>query len=102
MIIVLGSVLVREDGVAEALRLSHEHVTRSRTEPGCLAHAVHRDAEQPRRLVFVERWSDREALQRHFRVPASGDFVAALRALADEPPTMTLYAAEELPGGSSG
>ena len=34
------------------------HVRRSRTEPGCLFHAVHRDVEEPLRLVFVERWVD--------------------------------------------
>jgi hypothetical protein len=54
MIIVLGSVVVREGRVNEALSLSQEHVARSRAEPGCIAHAVHQDAENPLRLVFIE------------------------------------------------
>jgi quinol monooxygenase YgiN len=91
MIIVLGSVTVRSDSLAQALALSREHVGRSRGEPGCIAHAVHQDAEDPRRLVFVEQWTDRAALQRHFLVPESRNFVKALGALAIGPPSMTIY-----------
>ncbi len=91
MIIVLGHVDLRAEGFDEALALSLAHVQRSRAEPGCLAHAVHRDTEQALRLVFVERWSDRAALDAHFRVGASRAFVKALIALAVAPPQMALY-----------
>jgi quinol monooxygenase YgiN len=57
MILVIGSVVVRDGRLAEAIALSQEHVTRSRAEPGCKAHAVHQDTENPNRLVFVEQWS---------------------------------------------
>jgi quinol monooxygenase YgiN len=56
MIVVTGSVTAREDSFDEILRLSREHVNRSRTEPDCIAHAVHVDCENPLRLVFFERW----------------------------------------------
>jgi ketosteroid isomerase-like protein len=42
MIIVLGSVVAHEGRRDEALALSEEHVARSRTEPGCIAHAAER------------------------------------------------------------
>ncbi len=45
MIIVLGHVTVRPEPFDEVLRLSLQRVERSRAEPGCIAHAVHRDAE---------------------------------------------------------
>lgn len=96
MIIVLGSVTLRDDALEPALALSREHVARSRAEPGCIAHAVHQDAENPLRLVFVEQWSDRNALQQHFLVPASRAFVKALGALAVGAPAMTLYDATPL------
>lgn len=96
MIVVLGSVLVREGCMAEAQKLSLEHVHRSRTEPGCVSHAVHVDCEDPQRLVFVEEWADHAALQAHFKVPASGQFVVALSALALEAPKMALYQAERI------
>src|SRR5262245_51037830 len=96
MIIVLGSVTVQPGRMADALALSQLHVARSRSEPGCLSHAVHQDTEDAQRLVFVERWADRAALAAHFQVPASRAFVKALAALASAPPQMTLYEASEI------
>ena len=100
MIIVIGSVIARAGCHAEALALSQAHVARSRLEPGCLAHAVHQDTENPARLVFVERWADRAALLQHFKVPASRVFAKALAALAAEPPAIELFKATpfQVPG----
>ena len=75
MIVVTGSVTARGDSFDEVRKLSLEHVRRSRTEPGCISHAVHVDCENPLRLVFFEQWADRAALLAHFAVPASRDFV---------------------------
>ena len=96
MIIVTGSLRARPDAVEEVLRQSLEHVRRSRQEPGCLLHSVHRDVEDPDRLVFLEHWADHDALMAHFAVPASGEFVQAVSALVAEPPTIEIYRAEPL------
>jgi len=100
MILVLGSVVAREGSVGEVLKLSEEHVLRSRKEPGCLAHAVHKDTENPNRVVFVEQWSSEEALWEHFKVPASRAFSKELATLAAEPPGIAIYSATpvQLPG----
>jgi len=91
---VLGSVLATEETVEELLAEALVHVRRSRAEPGCLQHGVHRDVEDPLRLVFVERWADRAAIDRHFAVPESATFVAAVGRLSAEPPTMAVYEAD--------
>ena len=96
MILVLGSVVVREDHLAQALALSREHVARSRAEPGCVAHAVHQDAENPLRLVFVEQWVSQSTLWDHFKVPASRAFAKALAGLAMAAPSISLYDATPL------
>ena len=96
MIIVTGTVTARRETLAALRELSLEHVRRSRAEPGCLLHSVHHDVEDPLRLVFIEHWQDRAALDAHFRVPASTEFVTALTELAAEPPTMQIYEAERL------
>src|SRR5215510_12251930 len=98
MIVVTGSVSAKPDTFDEVRRLSLEHVHRSRAEPGCISHAVHVDCENPSRLVFVEEWKDQPSLQTHFKVPASGQFVSALSALAVERPKMVVYEAEQLGG----
>ena len=100
MILVLGSVVAREGSVGEVLKLSEEHVLRSRKEPGCLAHAAHKDTENLNRFVFVEQWSSEEALWEHFKVSASRAFSKELATLAAEPPGIAIYSATpvQLPG----
>ena len=96
MIVVTGSVTARQDSFEQVKKLSLEHVHRSRTEPGCISHAVHVDCENPLRLVFFEQWADRAALSAHFAVPASRDFVRALQSLAAAVTTIELYDATRL------
>ena len=98
MIVVTGSVTARQDSFDEIRRLSLEHVHRSRKEGGCLSHAVHIDCENPLRLVFIEQWANRAALQAHFAVPASRDFVRALQPLVSASPTLEIYDAKRLEG----
>ena len=96
MIVVTGSVTARPETFEEVRRLSLEHVHRSRTEPGCISHAVHVDCENPLRLVFFAQWADRAALLAHFAVPASRHFVRALQPLAAAATSMEMYDATKV------
>lgn len=93
MIIVTGSAVIRDGAEADALALAHDHVQRSRGEPGCLSHAVYQDTENPARLFFFEEWRDRDALQAHFAVPDSRAFAKAFAALAATPPQLNIFEA---------
>jgi quinol monooxygenase YgiN len=93
MIIVTGTVRARPDALAEVLRLSLEHVHRSRLEPGCLLHSVHQDVEDSNHVVFVEHWTDAEALKAHLAVPESRSFARALGELSIEPTPIGIYEA---------
>ena len=96
MILVIGHVTARSDTIDELLRISVEHVLRSRAEPGCLSHEVSRDAQNPLRLTFVERWADMPALLTHFKVEASRSFGKALAQGADGTPDMQLYESQQI------
>jgi len=96
MIVVTGSVTAREDSFDQMRDLSLEHVRRSRTEPGCISHAVHVDCENPLRLMFFEQWADRAALLTHFAVPASRNFVKQLQSLAAAATTIEIYDATKV------
>jgi quinol monooxygenase YgiN len=91
LIIVIGSIVVEQGRVDEALKISQQHVDRSRTEPGCISHGVHIDAENLQRLVFVEEWEDMDALSQHFRVAASIDFIKDIEAMATEAAVMSIF-----------
>lgn len=97
MILITGGVTVRPECREQALALGLEHSRRSRAEGGCISHDCHVDAENPDRIVFVERWSDLNAVAAHFAVPASGQFVQNLAALALSQPEMQIYQAEAMP-----
>ena len=96
MVIVTGSIQARLDSVDELRRLSTEHVMRSRAEPGCLEHGVTIDANDALRLVFFERWADREALAAHFRVAATRRFAKEVARLAAHAPELKTYEASEI------
>ena len=91
MIIVWGCAEAQRGKLDELLRISLEHVARSREEPGCIQHGVHIDAENENRLVFFEQWADRAVLQTHFDVPESGGFVQQAKALSVGPPEIRIF-----------
>lgn len=84
MVIVSGWVVARPDTTAEVEAACLAHVRRSRREPGCLRHSVHRDVENPQRFVFLEHWRSLDDLHRHFAVPESAALITTLQALCDE------------------
>jgi quinol monooxygenase YgiN len=97
MILVTGSILAREEAFDDVLRLSLEHVERSRKEPGCVFHAVHVDCQNPLRLFFFEQWADEAALRAHFAVPASREFVKSLSGRIVQTSGAEIYRAEPIP-----
>ena len=95
-IIITGSAMLKPESRDAAIALGAEHSARSRAEPGCIAHNVHIDAEDARRLVFLELWDDLAAVKVHFAVPASGAFVRTLSGMADGPPEMRIFDAKDV------
>ena len=69
MTIVVGSVDSRSEGLVDLLKLSLEHVHRSRGEDGYIEHNVQIDCEDPLRLRFFERWRDASRAGGPFRPP---------------------------------
>ncbi len=96
MILITGHIILTPEHRERMIALGAAHSARSRGEAGCLAHNCHIDIENPVRLVFVEEWADMAAVRAHFAVPASGAFVAEMRALSPQPPVMRIFAAEDV------
>jgi quinol monooxygenase YgiN len=46
-----------------------EVITATRAEEGCIEYGCYEDTEHPGRYVFVERWRDQGALDRHLATP---------------------------------
>ncbi|MBH9440220.1 antibiotic biosynthesis monooxygenase [Pseudomonas aeruginosa] len=93
---VVALLQAREGRAAEVERLL-ACVQPSRAEAGCLSYVLHRRLAEAGRFVFVERGADRDAIERHRRMPhyrAMADAVADL--LADR----QVFLLEELPAAS--
>ena len=96
MILVTGRVTATPDTFDEILRVSREHVHRSRKEPGCISHDVSIDADDPLTLHFIEHWADEAALKAHFRVPESRAMWKRLQVLAADPGAIHIYDSSEI------
>lgn len=96
MIVVTGAIRAEEAEFGPMLAASLEHCRRSRTEPGCIAHNVHRDCEDPCRLVFLEYWESEAAIRAHFAAPEAKAFAAYAREHAAEPPELAVLKAERV------
>ena len=56
-------------------------------------------ADDPFRLEFFEHWADVQAIGAPLTLPASRGFGKAVAARVDQPPTLSMFDATELPGG---
>jgi quinol monooxygenase YgiN len=96
MIVISGCIICKPGTFDEAFELSLAHTQRARAVPGCLMHAVHVDAENGLRLVFLEHWADRPSVLAHFADPRSKEFIDRVRELAAEPPSLRIFEGEEI------
>jgi len=64
--IAVVAISVAKPGYEEQLREALEGIVGpTRKERGALQYDLHRDVQEPRRFVFVERWESQEALAAH-------------------------------------
>jgi quinol monooxygenase YgiN len=96
-VIVLGRATATDGNLESMLRLSVEHVVRSRSEHGCLSHEVTQSVEDENTLRFVERWADLPALKAHFALPATSAFSDDVVRLSGGAVALAAYAVDEVP-----
>lgn len=73
---------------ADALAAFADLAAITHTEEGCRLFALHRDPSDADRVVLVERWTNREALDAHLATPHLRDFRRDTAELWAEPTTI--------------
>jgi quinol monooxygenase YgiN len=95
-IVVVGAFTARP-GQEDAAKQAFEGlVSPTHQESGCILYALHQGAENPARLVFIERWASQEELDAHLK----SDHIAEVLKRADdvfEASDITVFNA--VPGG---
>jgi quinol monooxygenase YgiN len=98
-VVVVASVKVQTGHEEEVVAGLSALAAQSHEEEGCLRYALHRGLDDPTRLVLVECWASREALDEHFTKPyvqAVGDQVHLLEQPAE------VHFLEPVPAGDPG
>lgn len=81
-IVVVATISAVEGQAAAVERALRQAVVQVRPEPGCERYDLHREDSQADRLVMIERWASRAALDRHLKAPAFQELARALDGIA--------------------
>ena len=68
-VVVIAAMTAKEDSVTKLESALKSLLAPTQAEEGCLQYELHVDQAEPRRFVFVERWTSLEALDAHRRAP---------------------------------
>jgi quinol monooxygenase YgiN len=98
-VVVVGSFTAREGKEAEAEEAFRALLEPTHAEDGCILYALHRGAEDPRRLTFIERWASRAALDAHLSTAHIQGALERAEELFGDSGEITVY--EALPGGET-
>ena len=94
MIVIAGTVPVRPDRRAEAVRVAVAMAEATRAEPGCVTYRFAADLGDPNTFLVFEEWEDEAALARHFATPHMAEFRRALPELVAGPAAIRRYVVE--------
>jgi quinol monooxygenase YgiN len=91
VLIVLGDATAapgrRDDLVAAARAIADA----TRGDRGCLAYSFAADLEDPDRILSIEVWADRAALDEHMGHPHTAEFLRVAPGLVAGEPVMSFY-----------
>lgn len=96
-VIVVAIATLREGDAPKAEDLFRSLISATHAEDGCITFALHRDVSDPRRFALVERWSSREALDRHLLSDHVAEFVGSVAEIRDAPTQVLVL--EPVPAG---
>lgn len=80
-----------EPAGSELLDALGQVVKTTRAEQGCLDYTAHVHAEDPRRVLFHERWTDQGALDRHWASDHLASFREYVAPRLAAPPVLTFW-----------
>jgi len=99
-VVVVAMFNAADGKAAEAEALVRTIIPPTHAEDGCVTFALHRDLGDPGRLTLIERWTSREALDRHLTADHLQAFRAAAPAVMGGPAEILVM--EALPEGDAG
>ncbi len=96
MIVVAAHITLKPGKKEEFWKLAQECIATTRTENGCISYTLFASMESEDKLVFLEEWETRAALDAHLQAPHLKAFSAATTPLRACDTDLWLYEAEKL------
>ena len=93
MLVIIGTIRLPAERLDEARPAMQRMILCSRTEPGCIDYSYAQDVLDAGLIHVTEVWSDRAALDAHFRSPHIADWRASWAALGIGERNLMLYEA---------
>ena len=91
MLIVIGSATAAPGRRDELVAAAQVIASATRADAGCLAYSFSADVEDPDRILGIEIWADRAALDEHMGHPHTEEFLRIAPALVVGEPVMSFY-----------
>ncbi|MER9163038.1 putative quinol monooxygenase [Mesorhizobium sp. M0715] len=95
MLLIIGTIRLPPNKLEEAKPAMERMVSGSRAEVGCLEYSYAQDVFDAGLIRVTEVWSDRAALDAHFRSPHIADWRASWPALGIGERNLVLYESGE-------
>ena len=95
MLVIIGTIRLPAERLDEARPAMQRMIAGSRTESGCIDYSYAQDVLDAGLIHVTEVWSDRAALDAHFRSPHIADWRASWAALGIGERNLMLYEAAE-------
>jgi quinol monooxygenase YgiN len=90
-VVVVGSFKAQPGKEEEALAAFRKLVAPTHAEDGCILYALHRGADDPSRLAFIERWASREELDAHLQSAHVAEVLARAEELFGDSADIVVY-----------
>ncbi|TDJ37517.1 MAG: antibiotic biosynthesis monooxygenase [Gammaproteobacteria bacterium] len=98
MIIVHGTIPLREDRRDRALELARVMADATQAEPGCVSYDFYIGLRDPNTLMVFQEWEDMDALMAHFQTAHMESFLRELPELTSGDITTRRYAVQSVDG----
>jgi quinol monooxygenase YgiN len=95
MLIIMGTVRIAPERIADALPAMAKMVAASNGEDGCHLYAYSQDLVDPGLVRISEKWRDREALKAHFATAHMAEWRGAIPSLGISDRNLMLYEAND-------
>lgn len=91
MLVILSSATAAPGRRDDLVTAAREMAAATRVDAGCVSYAFAADVEDPDRVLGIEVWADRAALDAHMAHDHTRAFLAVAPGLVASEPVMTFY-----------